>query len=319
MTIATHRAARPLGVLFTVTTFLVTLAAPAGAAPLRSPGNAVLRPQAAAPAAATGFVLSPVSDAAQLLECLLGAGVSVSNVTLTAAPGAVARFSGGAGIIGFDSGFILSTGAADSVVGPNRYEDFSVDHMFPGDADLDTLVANTQGETEFPAITYDAAVLEFDFECGSAQPINIQYVFASEEYDEFVTSQFNDVFAIFLDGDRPEHNIALVAGACAGAPGQSVTINNVNCGLEGMDPGAPNCPCYVSNANATLDTEMDGMTRVFQATANVSAGQHHMKIAIGDTSDEIYDANVFIRCGSLACGAVPTRPSTWGQMKARYR
>jgi hypothetical protein len=319
MTIATHRAARPLATLSVAVAALVALTAPAGAAPPRSPGNAVLRPQAAAPPAATGFVLFPVSDAAQLLECLLGAGVSVSNVTLTAAPGAVARFSGGAGIIGFDSGFILSTGAADSVVGPNRYEDFSVANLFPGDKDLDTLVANTQGDPEFPVVTYDAAVLEFDFECGSAQPINIQYVFASEEYDEFVTTDFNDVFAVFLDGDRPEHNIARVAGACAGAPGQPIAINNVNCGFEAMEPTAPNCPCYINNGTGALDTEMDGMTRVFQATAAVSAGQHHMKIAIADTSDEIYDANVFVRCGSLACGTVPTRPSTWGQMKARYR
>jgi len=318
VTIATHRAAGVAGGLALVLLLGVASADAASAAP-RSTGNSVPRPQAAAPRGAAGFVITPVSGVADLLECLLGPGVSVSNPTLTAAPRAVARFSGGTGIIGIESGILLSTGDVDSVLGPNDLEDCSTYNLFPGDPDLDTLVANTQGDPEFPVVTYDAAVLEFDFECGSAQPINIQYVFASEEYDEFVTSDFNDVFAVFLDGDRPEHNIARVAGACAGAPGQPITINNVNCGFEAMDPSAPNCPCYVSNAAGTLDTEMDGMTRVFQATADVAAGLHHMKIAIADTSDEIYDANVFIRCGSLACGTVPTRPSTWGQMKARYR
>jgi hypothetical protein len=318
VTTTARRAARALSGLAAGLALAALLGPPAGATP-RTPGNSAPRSRAVSPQRVATLSVIPVSGVSDLLECLLGAGVSVSNATLTAAPKAVARFAGGTGVVGIESGVILSTGDVDSVPGPNEFEDCSVDNLFAGDEDLDTLVANTQEAGEFPVVTYDAAVLEFDFECGSAQPINIQYVFASEEYDEFVTSQFNDVFAIFLDGVRPEHNIALVAGACAGAPGQPIAINNVNCGLEGFDPGAPNCPCYVSNANGALDTEMDGMTRVFQATANVSAGTHHMKIAIADTADGIYDANVFIRCGSLACGAVPTRPATWGQVKARYR
>ena len=265
--------------------------------------------------ASAQFATQDVADgltADDLVQELLGSGVTTTNEIFSGAAVAGGLFTEPSGILGadFHGGVVLSSGSVDFCAGPNDADGLSLQTGTPGDVDLNSLIPGYS--------TLDATVLEFDFVPDQSFLV-FRYVFASEEYDEFVTSDFNDVFAVFLDGDRPEHNIARVAGACAGAPGQPITINNVNCGFEAMDPSAPNCPCYVSNAAGTLDTEMDGMTRVFQATADVAAGLHHMKIAIADTSDEIYDANVFIRCGSLACGTVPTRPSTWGQMKARYR
>ena len=134
-----------------------------------------------------------------------------------------------------------------------------------------------------------------------------------------MASPFNDVFAIFLDGNRAANNIALTSGACATTVGLPIAVNNVNCGYPLLPDPPVNCGCFVNNTNGALDTEADGLTRNFLATANVGPGMHHMKIAIADTSDEIYDANVFLRCGSLACGLVPARAATWGEIKAQYR
>ena len=94
---------------------------------------------------------------------------------------------------------------------------------FKGRFQADTsTVNNTPGDTDLNGLTtsptFDACTLEFDFSCPSASQISFQYVFTSEEYNEYVNSQFNDVFGFFLNGV----NIATLPG------GMSVAINNVN-------------------------------------------------------------------------------------------
>ena len=61
----------------------------------------------------------------------------------------------------------------------------------PGDADLDALVA--------PGLTQDAAILEFDV-IPVGNTMSVRFVFASEEYNEFVGSDFNDVIAVYVNG-----------------------------------------------------------------------------------------------------------------------
>jgi len=247
-----------------------------------------------------------------LVTALVGPGVSVSNITYMGANVAAGKFSGGLGVFGFNSGIVLSSGNVASIKGPNNtLDNTSTDNAQPGDAELDTLIP---GFT-----THDRAKLEFDFECPNTNVISFQFVFASEEYNEFVGSPFNDVFAIFLDGNRAINNIALTSGACAATPGLPIAVNNVNCGNPILPDPPVNCGCFVDNTTNGLNTEVDGLTRNFLATANVGAGMHHLKIAIADTADDILDAEVFLRCGSLACGVVPAKPVTWGQVKAMYR
>jgi hypothetical protein len=67
--------------------------------------------------------------------------------------------------------------------------------------------------------TNDAAILEFDF-IAEAGTISFLYVFASEEYNEFVNLGFSDVFGVFLDGT----NISLIPGSQT--PVSIDTVNN---------------------------------------------------------------------------------------------
>ena len=78
-----------------------------------------------------------------------------------------------------------------------------------GDTDLDKLVPGYY--------TYDATVLEFDFK-PTKNVIRIQYVFSSDEYNEYVGSKYNDVFGFFVNGK----NIAKLPDST------NVTINNIN-------------------------------------------------------------------------------------------
>jgi len=117
-------------------------------------------------------VLTP----ADLVTALIGPGVTASNISFTGVPIAAGTFTGGTGIIGFESGIILSSGNIASVPGPNTANNTSTNNNQPGDPDLEALIPFTQ----------DATVLEFDFTCTGVSTISFQYVFTSEEYNEYV-------------------------------------------------------------------------------------------------------------------------------------
>ncbi len=264
-------------------------------------------------AVAAGLVTQDMAtggqNAASLVAALIGAGVPVTNIQFNGAPVAAGTFSGGTGIVGFAQGVVLSSGDIASVVGPqNLIGSTSTDNAWPGDPDLDGLVAG---------LTQDACVLEFDFECPNTSVVSFQYVFSSEEFDEWVDTQYNDVFAFFLNGQ----NIALIPNTTT-----PVAINNVNCGNPWVPGGGPNCPLYTTNdcdsmglgypCNA-LATEMDGITSVFSATGTVHPGPNHIKLVVADRGDGVYDTNVFIRGQSFACaspGPAFDPPSPCGQI-----
>jgi hypothetical protein len=230
--------------------------------------------------------------AQQLAESLAGNGVTVSNATFTGDERQGGTFSGFGAAFGFDSGVVLNSGSNitdntfdSSIIGPNvdpPDDDISGEFGRSGDTDLNAL---SGGSTE------DAAVLEFDFVPNTSQ-LSFKYVFGSEEYNDFVNSQFNDVFGFFVNGT----NCALVGG-------EPVTINNINNGKNAQfyrdnDPtdGSP----------APIDTELDGLTTVLNCTANVNAGvTNHIKLAIADTSDDALDSAVMLQAGSFKANNPP--------------
>jgi hypothetical protein len=224
---------------------------------------------------------------ADLVNALLGAGVSsVSNVSYTGAMISAGSFVGGTGIVGFESGVVLSTGDIASVAGPNVLSDKTTVLGLPGDADLSALSGFA---------TFDASVLEFDFVPNAAQ-IFFRYVFSSEEYNEYVNSPFNDAFAFLVSGGFGPINCAVV-----GNPPVPITINTINNGPLNDGVGATNSALYINNNNpSTLDTEMDGLTVVVSCEAIVTPFvTNHIKLAIADGSDLQYDSNVFIEAGSF--------------------
>lgn len=253
--------------------------------------------------AGIGAGLTPVD----LVANLLGPGVSVSNVQFTGHTGAAGMdfkegdsssagsFTGGTGIIGFDGGIILSSGGVQNSVGPNTSDSITQDNGLAGDLELDALTSGT---------TYDATILEFDF-VPTFSTISFQYTFASDEYNEWANTAFNDVFGFFLNGT----NVAQLPTTDTGS--YVVSINNVNGGNPpGTDPKNP--AWYINNdmaSGAVLDTEMDGMTKVLSVVATVNANQtNHIKLAIADTGDAIYDSNVFIKAGSFTRSEIEISP-----------
>ena len=237
----------------------------------------------------SALVVSPIDGTTvtptDMVESIIGIGVTYSNVSYTGADTASGLFVGGTSAgLGLDDGVILSSGYAIHAVGPNQSGSITGNLGLPGDSDLDALI---------PQSTNDASVLEFDF-VPTETTLEIRFVFGSDEYNEYVGSGFNDVFAFFLDGV----NIALIPGTSI-----PVSINNVN---NGSYPSY-----YVDNTAGTYNTEMDGFTTLIIGTATVVPGQtHHIKLAIADAGDHSYDSWVLIEGESF--GAPPEVPiSNW--------
>ena len=246
----------------------------------------------AAPAASAAVMTHGLGvdlTAADLASALVGPGVSVSNAQFTGANPAGGTFSGGGtgpdATIGFDQGVILSSGAIGSVPGPNNSDAATTANGQPGDADLDSLLPSGQS-------SQDAAVLTFDF-TADASSVSFRYVFSSEEYNEYVGSEFNDVFGFFVNGTN-----------CATVDGAPVSVNTVN-GGNPFGTGASNPSLFRNNdpndpGPATIDTQMDGLTTVLTCVAPVSPTETNtMKLAIADVNDQNFDSNVFIESGSL--------------------
>ncbi|MBV8981879.1 MAG: choice-of-anchor L domain-containing protein [Acidimicrobiia bacterium] len=246
-----------------------------------------------------------------LVNSLLGSGVTASNVTFTGSNCGGGLFSGGTGTIGFDTGVVLGSGSVQSgdtqcngqkgIEGPNSADDNTGNNGTPGDTQLSQLAGQTANPPQASATTYDAAALEFDFVPSGSQ-LNFNYVFSSEEYNEFVNSEFNDVFGFFVNGQ----NCALVPGTTA-----PVTINSVN-GGNPFGTSADNAQFYRNNdpndpGPPAIDTEMDGLTTVFTCQATVNPGvTNHIKMAIADTGDSAYDSNVFIQGGTFSAPTTTT-------------
>ena len=230
---------------------------------------------------------------------LVGAGVTIvpGSVNYTGAPQAAGTFlfTGDHNVTGISSGIILSSGNISDVKGPNNSPSTTTDFGRPGDTDLDALSGFT---------TYDAAVLKFNFTVDpGVKKVYFRYVFGSEEYNEYVYSAYNDVFAFFVNG---------INYAKVGA--YPVSINTINSGNI-LYPSnlSKNPQLYINNdpfnANITgqtipsgslLYTQMDGFTKVLVFQANVTSGAvNTMKLTIADTSDGILDSWVFIEAGSL--------------------
>ncbi len=243
----------------------------------------------------TGLTLQDV------IAALVGtSSINISNISFNGSDSALGTFSGGTGIIGFEQGIILSSGLVQNVIGPNTADGDGHAHGLPGDADLDSLIPGFETE--------DACILEFDFECAAVNQIGFEYVFASEEYNEYVNNDFNDVFGFFVNGK----NVALLPD------GQTVvSINNVN-GGNPLGDSASNPQYFINNdecqfstvPSCPLNTEMDGLTVVLVARAKIQPGVNHIKLAIADAGDGILDSDVFIKGQSFVCGAVNNNTPT---------
>jgi PEP-CTERM motif len=246
------------------------------------------------------------SDATALANLLFAAGFTIDTATLTGNSNAAefqqGTFTGGTAILPFESGVVLTSGNSLLAPGPNTTSSQTKSWGSAGDAQLNSLSGGTTQDANILTITFHKTTVT------SPDVISFQYVFASEEYNEFVGSSFNDVFGFFLNGA----NIALIPGTST-----PVSINNVNCGSQAAyykpnDPFNPN-QGGCSGAFTALNTQYDGIagglgSLALFATGTLAPGVNTIKLAIADTGDTAYDSAVFLKAGSFVNAPPPDTP-----------
>lgn len=229
-------------------------------------------------------VTETTTDANALRDKILGDSFTpVGDATFVGGATSAGFFVGGGSSIGISEGVVLTTGDANFVEGPNNDDGSTGLASQAGDQDLDDYFS--------PLVTEDATYLEFSFMVDTLSDLFFEFVFSSEEYNEFVDSIFNDVFAFFVDGE----NIGFIPGTF-----EPVTINTVN-GGNPYGTGGVNANLFNNNdlddAGEYLDLfGHDGFTDVFLAQMeDLEPGIHTIKLAISDVGDQALDSAVFLR------------------------
>lgn len=223
---------------------------------------------------------------------LLDEGVTISNAKFNGSNrvidcNSIGVFSTGSSPtnLGIESGLILASGGISVAVGPNYDDGYSVPTTCGSyyDDDLASIASDTP---------IDVAVLEFDFVPWDDM-LSFSFVFGSEEYMEYVGMGYNDVFGFFVEGINPaggyydHQNMALIPGTT-----EVVSIDNVNL--------FHNAAYYIDNTGGS-SIQFDGFTTVIEVSFNVvPMSNYHIKMAICDVGDDMFDSGVFLEAHSFS-------------------
>ncbi|MCB2130161.1 MAG: choice-of-anchor L domain-containing protein [Rhodobacteraceae bacterium] len=230
------------------------------------------------------------ASAMQMANAIFGSGVTVVGASYLGDSNSSAIYSNGnalsPGVVPADTGVILSTG---------RVRDFT---QSSGDPNRSTGTStNTGGVNNDPLFnalagsrTYDAAILNVDF-IPTGNVMTMQFVFSSEEYPEYVNTQFNDMIGIWVNGSYVP-----------------LSVGSGNTSVGNISPASSGSNLFVSNTADTYNTEMDGFTLTLSLNIPVIAGQvNSIRIGVADVADSSYDSNLLIagKSGQTRLIAVP--------------
>ena len=223
---------------------------------------------AIAPTAYAALSVTPGVSANDLADALIGPGVTrIGDAVYVGDIVSSGTFSNGlsvgSGRIGLDTGIVLTTGLASVAANATNTSD------------------GTGG------LERESTSLSFTF-TSVDNFVMFRYVFASEEYNQYVGDIFNDTFALRVDGT----NIAFVPGTST-----PVAINSVN--------NNTNSAYYIDNdfsdfgGSPPYGFEYNGFTTVLTASLSLSPGEHEIEFFVTDIGDLQLDSAVFLGAGSL--------------------
>ena len=240
---------------------------------------------------------------------LLGNGVQASNITYSGGSDQLGMLTGAEDSFSIATGLVMSSDAAENLGCPSNFVQCT-GCLGMGYSDPDLLaVANSVppliGESFSVNSVNDVSTLEFDF-TAAGDSIRFNYAFGSDEYETWINTQYNDVFAFFLSGpgingtySSPAEfpngavNIAVVPDTDPALP---ITISSVNSSL--------NSEYYINNQSGQ-GICINGYTASFTAEHAVQCGEtYHIKLAIADGSDTALESVVVIEQGSFESNAI---------------
>jgi hypothetical protein len=244
---------------------------------------------------ATRLPVDRDANATEMAEEIFGDGVSVVAATYSGDRNSSGIYSDGdsvsPGVTPSDTGVILSTGRVQDFT--NRRGDANQE------ADTSRDTAGVDRDADFDALagtaTFDAAILDVDF-IPDGDTLKLNFVFASEEYPEYINSVFNDAVGIWINGSPAQLTVG------------NANVNNLS--DENL---------YIDNTSSDFNTEMDGFTVTLSVSAPVVAGVvNTLRIGVADVADSIYDSAILIAGGSAQTALTATDDTlTLGEGKSK--
>ena len=261
---------------------------------------------------------------AQMEAALSGTGVTISNLIVTN-PGNCPNFNQGVGIftngttatgagpvLSEPTGVIVSNSAFNTGNAVNTSNDAAnatnlLCNGITSDADLVAIEPGT--------VNGEYAAIEFDV-VPQSTILAIPFQFGSDEFPEYVCSNFGDLVGIFVSGagiSGPFSGALNAENFAKTAAGDLSSINWVNTGIVGQNGNIANCGSlsnaafYSDNSSGNptggspavaltnANLEVDGFTNTLFQPITVVAGQtYHVKIAVADSADRNFDSTAFI-------------------------
>ncbi len=231
-------------------------------------------------------------DSAEIANALSTTYTQVVVTDINCPDGAMGVFSeGDLTDLGLNKGLLLTSGSVADVANPGATF-ISQSNFADGDPDLDTLSILDGNALE----SQDACIIELDVFVNTNE-LTFEYIFGSEEYPEYVGTQFNDIFALLISGPgipgvpelNGQENIAVLPPPNS-APVQINSVNN----LQNWE--------YYRNNQIGPSVAYDGLTSDYlgvkkSLTASyqvIPCNTYHLKFAIADRGDGAFDSGVFI-------------------------
>ncbi|MBL7788434.1 MAG: choice-of-anchor L domain-containing protein [Chitinophagales bacterium] len=207
--------------------------------------------------------------------------------------------------LAIDSGIVLCTGrvlstTADTGINANRFR-LASNNL--GITTSDAQIATLAGAS---AVQRDLCFLQFNF-VPRGDSAFIDYVFASEDYPEYVCLSSFDAFGIFVQAPSDTFkNYSKVPGTNINVSVNSINdtskqtgVSNFNTYCKGLGAGSPFIQFYTANL-INNHIVYDGMTKVLRARIPVQPNlTHTMKLAIADILDGNFDSGIFFKKSSF--------------------
>lgn len=260
--------------------------------------------------------IPPITPENIIQNVFLGDGVDIVSTQYDGFAASVGVFDNAESVLGIKKGIVMSTGYVENTAKENEAQ-----APISGST-TDRLYKDDQLENLANVEVRDISRFEITF-VPSSDKLSFRYVFASEEYPDFVCADKNDVFGFFISGPKPNgglyeyENIAKVPDpsdpTLQTLLDLPVTINSVNPGEAGLFSNG-NC----DKASESLDYSVyynespigglpafNGFLSVFIAQADVIPCETYtIKIAIGDGKDREQDSAVFLEERSFSTEAI---------------
>lgn len=217
-------------------------------------------------------------------SCVQPTNISITGHDFGGGQKSFASFDSNGSGFPLGKGLLISTGRANSAIGPNSSLLSEGPTSWGGDNDLERAI----GENN----TINATVVEFDF-VAVTNYMSFNYIFSSEQYLTNPSSNqcnYSDGFAFLLKeiGSASYQNLAVV-------PGTTIPVKVTTVRGSGTICPPANAEYFDAFNGSNHPTNFNGQTVVMNAEADIRPGfSYHIKMVIADQGNNLYDSAIFI-------------------------